>query len=139
MYGQLVQSDVGIQENHGQRKGSRTLKRSHVGGVGRVHIQKMCPFHVLECFNYGQKWHMAKMCKNGTHDAKQSRKRRTSQAVQNESDKEQELVEDSDDECEKFPVQKIGTSITRPYSEGVIIEDMKLRMESWGSGANSVK
>ena len=34
----------------------------------------------------------------------------------NENDKEQELVEDSDDECEEFPVHKIGAGSTSLYS-----------------------
>ena len=45
---------------------------------------------------------MAKMCKNGTQDAKQSTKGHTRWVAENESDKERELVEHSDNECYFF-------------------------------------
>ena len=56
----------------------------------------------------------------------------------NESDKEQELVEDSDDECEEFPVHQIGARSTSPYSVWVRIEDVKLRMKVDTGAAVSV-
>ena len=42
-----------------------------------------CQFRVLECYNCGLKGHMAKMCKNGTQDAKQSRKGHTRWVAEN--------------------------------------------------------
>eukprot|EP00731_Ephydatia_muelleri_P006744 Em0003g992a len=79
---------------------------------------------------------MAWMCKNSTQDTKQSRKGYARWV--NESDKEQELVEDSDDECEEFPVHKIGAHSTSPYSVWVRIEDVKLSMEVDTGAAVSV-
>ena len=134
---QLVQTDVGIQEIHGQRKGP-TSRRKLCWRCGQSsHSEDKCRYCALDCYSCGQKGHIARMCKNSTQDTKQSRKGYARWV--NESDKEQELVEDSDDECEEeFPVHKIGAGSTSPYSVWVRIEGVKLRMEVDTGAAVSV-
>lgn len=133
---QLVQSEVKVQEIHGQRKGSDKFKKACWRCGQSSHPEDKCRFQALECFKCGRKGHMAKVCKNGVQDAKGNRKVHTRWVDEKESDKEQELEEDSDES--EFPVHKIGIGVTRPYSVWVMIEEVKLRMEVDTGAAVSV-
>eukprot|EP00731_Ephydatia_muelleri_P016133 Em0009g557a len=133
---QLLQSEVKVQEIHGQRKGSDKFKKACWRCGQSSHPEDKCRFQALECFKCGRKGHMAKGCKNGVQDAKGNRKVHTRWVDEKESDKEQELEEDSDES--EFPVHKIGIGVTRPYSVWVMIEEVKLRMEVDTGAAVSV-